>query len=94
MKFAAGNLMQYQLREIIDRSVRTLRNFFKGFLTLDQLKEAAGGKPLRLIRPLLTNEAVLKSTKKHPPTRQTQRQEAKDAARRKNPALAAQLAKR
>lgn len=35
LKFAAGNLMQYQLREIVDRSVKTLRNFFKGFLTLE-----------------------------------------------------------
>jgi hypothetical protein len=56
LKFAAGHLMQSQLRETVDRSVRTLRNFFVGFLTLDQLRSAAGNKPLRMIRPLITPE--------------------------------------
>ena len=35
LQYAAGNLMELQLRELVDRSVRTLRNFFSGFLTLD-----------------------------------------------------------
>jgi len=56
LKFVGGNLMGLQLREVVDRSVRKLRNFFGGFLTLDQLKDAVGGQPLRRVRPLVTRE--------------------------------------
>ena len=62
LKFIGGNLMEIQLREVVDRSVRTLRNFFKGFLTLDQLERNVGGRPLRRVRPLITKEPKLSST--------------------------------
>ena len=52
IKFVAGNLMEVQLREIITKSVQTLGNFIKGFLTLEELK-AVTGKPIRKIRPLV-----------------------------------------
>ena len=42
----------------------------------------------------MTTEAAPKSSSKQAPTRAARIQEAKDAARRKNPVLAAQLAKR
>jgi hypothetical protein len=54
LKYAAGNLMKHHLRSILDRSITTLDNFFKGFLTLDKIKQTS--KPLRLIRPLITKE--------------------------------------
>ena len=38
IKQSAGILMETQLRTVIDRTITTLRNFFKGFLTLEQLK--------------------------------------------------------
>lgn len=37
LKYAAGNLMKIQLREMVDRSVTTLSNFFSGFKTFRQL---------------------------------------------------------
>lgn len=55
----AAVLMERQLRSTIDRSLLSLLNFFKGFLTLEELKKEAG-KPLRLIRPLITKEPLLK----------------------------------
>lgn len=50
----SGNLMELQLRAVVARSVRALGNFFKGFLTLEELKKAVGGRPIRQIRPTLT----------------------------------------
>ena len=41
LKYTAGNLMRLQLREMVDKSVETLLNFFQGFLTLDKLKKQA-----------------------------------------------------
>ena len=38
LKYAAGNLMRIQLRKLVDESVRTFTNFFKGFKTFEQLK--------------------------------------------------------
>lgn len=55
----AAVLMERQLRSTIDRSLLSLLNFFKGFLTLEELKKETG-KPLRLIRPLITKEPILK----------------------------------
>jgi hypothetical protein len=31
-------------------------NFFRGFITFEKIKKSTGGKPLRLIRPLVTKE--------------------------------------
>jgi len=63
----------------VDRSVKTLRSFFVGFLTLEQLKQAAGGKPLRLVRPLITKETapapLHKADKKKKLTRAEQKEE-------------------
>jgi hypothetical protein len=39
LKYASGNLMQIQLRQMVDDSVKTLTNFFKGFKTFEQLKK-------------------------------------------------------
>lgn len=39
LKYAAGNLMKIQLRQMVDDSVNTLHNFFKGFKTFSQLKK-------------------------------------------------------
>ena len=47
LKYAAGNLMKLQLRELVDKSVATLSNFFKGFLTYEKLKKAVQEKTLR-----------------------------------------------
>ena len=33
LKYAAGNLMRIQLRQMVDESVRTFTNFFTGFKT-------------------------------------------------------------
>ena len=38
LKYAAGNLMQIQLRQMVDDSVNTLTNFFKGFKTFEKLQ--------------------------------------------------------
>lgn len=35
LKYAAGNLMRIQLRQMVDESVRTFTNFFKGFKTFE-----------------------------------------------------------
>ena len=56
--------MQQQLREIVEHSVATLHRFFMGFLTLEQIKQAVGGKPLRLIRPLVSPEEDVELIKK------------------------------
>jgi len=56
IKQSAAILMENQLRGVIDRTLNTLRNFFKGFLTLEQLKEETGSTPLRYVRPLVTQE--------------------------------------
>lgn len=69
----------------------TLRNFFLGFLTLDELKAAAGGQPLRVLRPLLTPE---REQPQRDEKKRSKREQMKDASRMRNPALAAQLAKR
>ena len=37
LKYAAGNLMRLQLRELVDDSITTLANFFAGFKTFEQL---------------------------------------------------------
>mmetsp|Transcript_43574 Transcript_43574/g.42063 ORF Transcript_43574/g.42063 Transcript_43574/m.42063 type:complete len:126 (+) Transcript_43574:293-670(+) len=55
LKYSSGNLMKIQLREMIDRSVESLVNYFKGFITMDKLKKVIGMKPLRIIRPIVTN---------------------------------------
>jgi hypothetical protein len=39
--------MRLQMREFIDKSVDTMSNFFKGFLTYDKLKKAVHGKIMR-----------------------------------------------
>jgi hypothetical protein len=44
LKFLAGNMMQCQLRQIVDKSVSSLRNFFMGFLTLKDLKKQLSGQ--------------------------------------------------
>ena len=49
LKYAAGNLMRIQLRQMVDDSVKTLLNFFRGFKTFEQLKEKSQNfGPLRL----------------------------------------------
>jgi len=40
LKYAAGNLIGLQLREIIDQSVQTFSNFFSGFKSFAQLKSS------------------------------------------------------
>jgi len=48
LKYAAGNLMKIQLRQMVDDSVKTFTNFFRGFPTFAQLKKRLPGfKPLR-----------------------------------------------
>lgn len=39
LKYASGNLMRIQLRQMVDESVNTLTNFFKGFKTFAQLSK-------------------------------------------------------
>ena len=87
IKFAGGNLMEIQLREIVSRSVRTLGNFFKGFLTLEELKKAVGGKTIRQVRPLITST-------RSPEKPKTARELLDEETRKSNPTLAAQLARR
>lgn len=58
LKYSSGNLMKLQLREMVDKSVETLLNFFKGFITFDKLKKVIGNKPLRIIRPLVTKDRI------------------------------------
>ena len=94
LQYAAGNLMELQLRELVDRSVRTLRNFFAGFLTLEQLKAAAGGKPLRLVRPLVTVERAPVLELEEPRKKLTRAEQQEEAERLQNPAYRKQLAKR
>ena len=50
LKYAAGNLMRIQLRQMIDESVRTFTNFFTGFKTFAQLKNK-----VPQVRPLRSN---------------------------------------
>ena len=40
IKYAAGNLMRLQMREMVDKSVAAFSNFFGGFLTFEKLKKA------------------------------------------------------
>jgi hypothetical protein len=118
IKQSGGILMEKQLRTVVDRSLVTLRNFFRGFLTLNQLKEEVGNKPLRFVRPLVTEEPTAQDLEENPripfdklpaeikelriargaQTKSRQpsvpQDRAHEAARRKNPALAAQLARR
>jgi hypothetical protein len=42
LKYCAGNLMQLQLRQLVDRSVNKLKEFFIGFSTLYDLKKEYG----------------------------------------------------
>ena len=50
LKYAAGNLMRIQLRAMIDDSVITFTNFFRGFKTFSQLKQKMPNfVPLRTI---------------------------------------------
>ena len=37
LKFGAGNLMNLQMREIVDRSVQTMVDYFSSFKTFEQL---------------------------------------------------------
>lgn len=46
IKFVSGNLMEIQLRKIVIKSVESLGNFFKGFLSLEELKQVTG-MPIR-----------------------------------------------
>lgn len=55
LKYAAGNLMRVQLREMVDKSVDGLLNFFKGFISLDKIMKQS--QPLRLVRPIITKES-------------------------------------
>ena len=52
LKYAAGNLMRLQLRQMLDQSVKTLANFFAGFKTFAQLKDKMG----RAFQPLRENK--------------------------------------
>lgn len=56
LKYAAGNLMRLQMREVIDKSIETIHNFYKGFLTYDKLKKAVDNKTLRQIRIFVTKD--------------------------------------
>lgn len=47
LKYAGGNIMKIHLRQLVDKSVETMLNFFKGFLTMEQIKKSVGSKPLR-----------------------------------------------
>ena len=51
LKYAAGNLMKIQLRQMVDDSVLTLSNFFQGFKTYSKLK-----KTLPAFRPMRVHE--------------------------------------
>jgi hypothetical protein len=55
LKYAAGNLMLLQMRELLENSVKTFVNFFKGFKTYSELKFSVPNfKPMREIKPLTT----------------------------------------
>ena len=55
LKYAAGNLMRLQLREMVQNSVSTFCNFFTGFKTFEELRKSNPSfLPLRYIRPTLT----------------------------------------
>jgi hypothetical protein len=54
LKYTAGNLMQLQLRSLVQKSVDTLVNFFQGFPTLSLLRRALKDTQLRELRPLIT----------------------------------------
>ena len=48
LKYASGNLMRIQLRQMVDESISTFVNFIKGFKTFAKLKkEVPSMKPLR-----------------------------------------------
>ena len=80
--------MELHLRQIVDKSVTTLKNFFMGFLTFDQLKVAVGGRPLRLIRPIVTRESI-PAPKARPNVKTTRAHEQEAKERGENPTLAA-----
>lgn len=48
--------MKMHMREMVDKSVATLDNFFKGFLTYEKLKKAVEGKIMRKIRVFITKD--------------------------------------
>jgi hypothetical protein len=58
LKYAAGNMMKLFLREVIDKSVETLLNFFKGFKSVNKIIKLANDKPMRKIRPIITKTRV------------------------------------
>ena len=84
--------MRHQLRELTDRSVSSLRNFFTGFLTLEELKKEAG-QPLRKVRPLVTKDSLMEEVAVvggMVPERQKTRAELDEEAERlNNPVLTA-----
>ena len=53
LKYAAGNIMRIQLRQMVDESVNTLVNFLKGFKTFSKLKQKMSEfDPPRQFEPL------------------------------------------
>jgi len=56
LKYAAGNIMQIQLRQMVDQSVETFTNFFKGFNTFSQLRQKQQGFTLlRTVKTIPTD---------------------------------------
>ncbi len=49
LQYAAGNLMQIHLRDIVKRSVDTIVNYFRGFPTLATIKKSIGTTNLRRV---------------------------------------------
>jgi hypothetical protein len=43
IKYSAGNLMQLYLSEVLNRSIETLFNFYKGIPSLSTLRKALKG---------------------------------------------------
>lgn len=58
LKRIGGRLMEHQLREVVDRSARTLRNFFTGFMPFGALKLHFRKDFQRKVRPAPTEYAV------------------------------------
>lgn len=90
LKRVAGIVMQNQLREIVDRSMNQVKNFFKGFLTVEEMRLKAGVRPLRIIRPVVYRSYGREASEK----KMTYKEKMEDEIRKKNPILAAQIAKR
>jgi hypothetical protein len=56
LKYAAGNLMQHQLRAMVDESVVVFVNFFKGFKTFSQLSgRVTDFGPIRHVKSVVSD---------------------------------------